>query len=206
MSKKKSVEEMNNYYLNKLEFGTHEFKYNVKKGEKIEDHNNIIPSAAQIKQEEKHLLNNSLIEANLRLKIGAQVMCISNLDIEHGICNGSTGIIIGFTDVGPKVKFSNNLELIINKQTWKSEIYKNLSIEQFPLILAWAVTIHKSQGATIDEGYLDLGSSIFTEGQSYVALSRIRSIEGLYLKAFNPCKIKANAKVKEYYKIFSSID
>lgn len=202
MSKKKCVEETNNHYLEKLQFGTHEFKYQVKKGERIVDFNNLLPSASQIKNEENHLLANSLIEPVLRLKIGAQVMCISNLDIEHGICNGSTGIIIGFTDGGPKVKFKNSLEIIINKQTWKSEVYKNFSIEQYPLILAWAVTIHKAQGATIDEAFIDLGNSIFTEGQSYVALSRLKTIEGLYLKSFNPHKIKANERVREYYNMF----
>jgi len=203
MSKKKCVEETNNHYLNKLEFGTHVFKYQVKKGERIIDYNNLLPTPSQIKNEENHLLSNSLIEPILHLKIGAQVMCISNLDIEHGICNGSTGIVTEFTDTGPKVKFKNSLEIIINKQNWKSEIYKNLSIEQYPLILAWAVTIHKAQGATIDEAFIDLGSSIFTEGQSYVALSRLRTIEGLYLKSLNPYKIKANDKVREYYKMFS---
>lgn len=201
MAKKKDVERINEYYLNKIEFGCHSFKYIVKKSEKIVDDNNEIVNNNQIDNEIKYLLSNSLIEEELKLKIGSQVMCISNLDIENGICNGSTGIIVGFTDIGPKVKF-NNMELIISRQVWKSDLYKNLSIEQYPLILAWSVTIHKCQGATIDKGYLDIGNTIFTEGQTYVALSRIRNIDGIYLKSFDPSKVKANVKVKEYYDIF----
>ena len=75
-----------------------------------------------------------------------------------------------------------------------------MSISQIPLILAWALTIHKSQGASIDLAEIDVGNSIFACGQTYVALSRVRSLEGLYLKDFNYMKIKVNRKVQEFYK------
>lgn len=70
---------------------------------------------------------------------------------------------------------------------------------QFPLILAWACTVHKVQGISLDKAVIDLGSSIFEYGMAYVALSRIRTISGLILVKFDPSKIKAsNVVTKEY--------
>jgi ATP-dependent DNA helicase PIF1 len=72
-------------------------------------------------------------------------------------------------------------------------------VAQIPLILAWALTIHKAQGATLDLAEIDVGSGIFECGQTYVALSRIKSLEGLYLTSFDASKIRIHKKVKEYY-------
>ena len=80
-----------------------------------------------------------------------------------------------------------------------------LGVKQLPLILAWAITIHKSQGVTLDMAEIDAGSGIFECGQTYVALSRVRDLEGLYLTKFNPNKIKVNKKVQNYYKSITSI-
>jgi ATP-dependent DNA helicase PIF1 len=74
-----------------------------------------------------------------------------------------------------------------------------VGVKQLPLILAWAVTIHKSQGATLEIAEIDIGNNIFACGQTYVALSRVKNLEGLFLKSFNPYKIKINLKVKEFY-------
>jgi ATP-dependent DNA helicase PIF1 len=68
-----------------------------------------------------------------------------------------------------------------------------------PLILSWAVTIHKIQGTTLDTAVMDLGNTVFEYGQMYVALSRVKTLEGLFLEGFNPKKIKANPKVVEFY-------
>ena len=70
---------------------------------------------------------------------------------------------------------------------------------QVPLMLSWAITIHKSQGMTIDNAEIDAGNKIFESGQTYVALSRLRTLEGLYLSSFNPKKIKHNKIVQDYY-------
>jgi ATP-dependent DNA helicase PIF1 len=71
--------------------------------------------------------------------------------------------------------------------------------------LAWAFTIHKSQGVTLDIAEIDIGSSVFEFGQTYVALSRIRSLNGLYLSNFNPHKIKTNPSVSAFYKTIPEI-
>ena len=74
-----------------------------------------------------------------------------------------------------------------------------IGLEIIPLILAWALTIHKCQGATLDVAEIDIGSGIFECGQTYVALSRVRSLDGLYLNSFDPTRIKISRKVKNYY-------
>ena len=153
----------------------------------------------EIENEINFLKNNTPCVEKLELKIGATVMCTANLDIENGICNGSQGIIIEFVNKVPKVKFTNNVIMLLDYHTWQSEKYPTISISQYPLMLAWAITIHKIQGTTLDMAEMDIGRDVFACGQTYVALSRIRSLEGLYLSGFDPKKIKANTKVKEFY-------
>jgi len=72
-------------------------------------------------------------------------------------------------------------------------------LSQIPLLLAWALTIHKAQGSSMESAEIDVGSSIFECGQTYVALSRIKSMEGLYLKSFDPQSIYINPRVREFY-------
>ena len=156
-------------------------------------------SNEQKKRETEFLINNALFEKTLKLRVGAQVMCIANIDMEAGIYNGSQGVIQEFVGDAPVVRFYNGVVKIISPHTWLSENIPGLGVAQIPLILAWAVTIHKSQGATLDVAQIDIGSGIFECGQSYVALSRVKDLSGLYLTSFNPQKIKVNKKVKEYY-------
>ncbi len=82
---------------------------------------------------------------------------------------------------------------------WPSEVIPGIGVAQVPLILAWALTIHKSQGATMDIAEVDAGSGIFECGQTYVALSRLKSLEGLYLSSFDARRIKVNMRVQEFY-------
>jgi len=142
-----------------------------------------------------------MYEETITLKIGSQVMCITNLDQDLGIINGSQGIVIGF-DQYPIVQFKK-CKLVMKPHLWKNEKYENEGIYQIPLILSWAITIHKAQGITLDEAMINIGSSVFEYGQTYVALSRLRDQEGLYIKALDISKIKANPKVIEYYRILN---
>jgi ATP-dependent DNA helicase PIF1 len=149
----------------------------------------------------EQLMSNTPCIPDLQLKRGAAVMCTVNLDMEKGICNGSQGIVTNFVgaDRRPEVRFSNGLTIVLGPHTWQSADYPTITISQYPLQLAWALTIHKIQGATLAMAQIDIGSGIFEYGQTYVALSRIQSLDGLYLAGFNPGRIKANPKVKQFY-------
>jgi hypothetical protein len=84
-----------------------------------------------------------------------------------------------------------------------SDKIPGVGVSQVPLILAWALTIHKSQGATLDTAEIDVGSGIFECGQTYVALSRVKSLDGLYLTSFDAKRIRINKKVQEFYEKLS---
>ena len=159
-------------------------------------------SAEQREMEYTFLKNNIMADKEIVLKKGAQVMCIANIDMESAepIVNGSQGIIIDFVGNLPLVQFNNGAKRTVGYHTWNSESYPSIGVKQIPLIYAWAITIHKAQGVSLDMAQIDAGSNIFECGQTYVALSRIKSLAGLYLTAFNPQKIKVNKKVQEYYK------
>ena len=172
---------------------------------KAEKESRTIINQKEIDFELDFISNNLLCDKELILKEGAQVMCIINLTPPTGntieICNGSQGIVTGFCDITgcPRVKFNNGLEQVMTKYTWCSERIPGVGVAQVPLILAWALTIHKSQGASLDAAEIDVGSGIFECGQTYVALSRVKSLDGLYLKSFDLSKIKINKKVKDFY-------
>ena len=87
------------------------------------------------------------------------------------------------------------------RHVWLSDKIPGIGVSQVPLILSWALTIHKSQGSTLDAAEIDVGSGIFECGQTYVALSRVKSLNGLYLTSFDVGKIKINKKVKEFYEL-----
>ena len=134
-------------------------------------------------------------------------MCIVNIELDNGqtLCNGSQGIITRLSEQGlPIVKFGSSLETVMGYHIWPSENIPGIGVSQLPLILAWALTIHKSQGATLDIAEIDAGSGIFECGQTYVALSRVKSLEGLYLTSFDASKIKVNRKVQEFYTSLSA--
>jgi ATP-dependent DNA helicase PIF1 len=157
----------------------------------------------EIDIELQHIKTNLLCEPILKLKVGSFVMCIVNMEISSDIvlCNGSQGIITGFSEITrlPIVRFNNGCEVTINYYTWTSENIPGIGVSQIPLILAWAITIHKSQGTTLDMAQIDVGRGIFEAGQTYVALSRVKSLDGIYLTSFDVTRIKINRKVKEFY-------
>lgn len=141
------------------------------------------------------------INKTLELKKGTIVMCTANIDMDNSICNGAQGIIVDF-EIGTKnpiVLFSNGIKKTIDYEYFQCADYPTICIGQIPLCLAWALTIHKIQGASLSIADMDLGNTIFEYGQTYVALSRVRKLEGLYLSAFNPQRIRANPLVKEFY-------
>ena len=156
-------------------------------------------TSEQKKMEAESLANHMNRVQELKLKKGARVMCLHNVNVEEGICNGSQGVVVDFVKDMPLVLFSNGLKRVMDPIWHQSEEYPSIGVGQIPLCLAWALTIHKIQGATLSLAEMDLGNSVFEFGQTYVALSRIRSLDGLYLSAFQPARIKANPLVKEFY-------
>ena len=142
-----------------------------------------------------------MCEDTVVLKVGSHVMCVVNLT-DEGLCNGSQGVVTRFaTTTGlPVVRFNHtNRECLMDYHTWVSENIEGIGVAQIPLINAWALTIHKSQGTTLDVAEIDIGRGVFECGQTYVALSRIKSLEGLYLTSFDVRKITINKKVQQFY-------
>jgi len=169
-------------------------------------YNLVINSNSSLKNDYEFLANNIMAYKTLELKIGTHVMCIANisLDSDIQIANGSQGIVVDFNNNLPLVKFNNIIEpILINYYNWNSEVNKNVAVSQIPLIYAWAITIHKSQGLSLDAAIMDIGTNIFEYGQTYVALSRVRNLKGLYLSNFDYTKISANPKVKRFYNDFN---
>ncbi len=128
-----------------------------------------------------------LAPENLILKIGAKVMFVKN-NYEKGYLNGSLGNVIKFNNENiPIVRLLNGYEITAEYEEWRIEDEKGrllVSYTQIPLRLAWAITVHKSQGMTLDSATMDL-SKTFEKGQGYVALSRVKSLSGLNLTGYN---------------------
>ena len=158
-------------------------------------------SEEHYEKETKYLSSNVMADQRLVLKVGAQVMCVANVDMEGAtpLVNGSQGVVVEFEGNIPIVQFRNGTRRKVDPHLWESENVKGVGVKQIPLIHAWAITIHKSQGVTLELAQIDAGSSIFECGQTYVALSRVKASDGLYLTAFDIKKIKINRKVQEYY-------
>jgi ATP-dependent exoDNAse (exonuclease V) alpha subunit len=159
----------------------------------------------------KNFLNNSLFVQDLRIRQNARVMLLINVDLGlNYLCNGSLGTVIGYEGKYPIVKFDNGVTHTV-RNTTISQHEKILShdgklvngeqllhVEQVPLKLAYAVSIHKSQGQTFDNAYIDCSRS-FAFGQVYVALSRVKSLDGVYINGFEPHKSRCEPTMVEWY-------
>jgi ATP-dependent DNA helicase PIF1 len=170
-------------------------------------------SIKELEYETNTMMNNMPCENEVHLKKGNPVMCLVNLDVESGIANGSLGVIEDFVDMMseglisvkenvPLVRFSNGIVKTIGNYTWQSSEYPTITVSQIPLCLAYSNSIHKMQGSTLDVCEMNLGGSVFAEHQTYVALSRVKSLEGVYLSAFHPQRIRVNPTVVRFYQQF----
>lgn len=141
------------------------------------------------------------LEAQLLLARGARVMLVANLWTECGLVNGSMGTIhdILFGDQGPPCL---PIAVFI---AWESKTGTSCSRLQIPIYLAWAITVHKSQGLTIQKAIIDFGEKEFAAGLSFVAVSRVRALKDILFRPFNferlqrikNCKRMHDRKVEE---------
>jgi hypothetical protein len=152
------------------------------------------------------LKRNCLAQEKLKLKVGASVMFIKN-EATGKYVNGTRGVVVGFDqeDGWPVVKMNDSRTIIVYPEEWKYEEHDivRATISQVPLRLAWAITIHKSQGMTLDAAEIDLGD-VFELGMGYVALSRLRTLNGLKLIGFSELALKVHPKIMEYDTIFKA--
>lgn len=152
------------------------------------------------KQLVEGLVRNCLSPEILELKEEAMVMCTKN-NFEAGYVNGTLGRVIAFDSVDcfPTIRTATGREIKIKPVSW--EVVEDgkikASIEQLPLRLAWAITVHKSQGMSLDAAEIDL-SRAFVYGQGYVALSRVRALEGLKLIGMHPNALKVDPKIVHF--------
>lgn len=153
--------------------------------------------AAKVEQLKKSILAPEV----LQLKEGAEVMFVAN-NFAAGFVNGSRGRVTGFSDGWPMVRLGGSKKTIkVEPHTWSLVEDERMVAEvaQLPLRLAWAITIHKSQGMSLDAAEIDLGRS-FTPGMGYVALSRVRSLDGIYLKGINRMALTLHPDIYEFDK------
>ena len=165
------VDKLNTGELNKLQINSRKFEMKSRGSDKL---------VTQLKK-------GCLSPETLELKTGARVMFTKN-NFEEGFVNGTLGKVVGFskTNGNPEVKTEKGKVIDVEPMEWAIEENNRVlaSITQIPLRLAWAITIHKSQGMSLDSAHMDL-SQTFEYGQGYVALSRVRTLAGLILSGVN---------------------
>ncbi len=134
----------------------------------------------------------------LKLKVGAKVMFVKN-NFEESYVNGTLGKVVAFDSEGPVVQITNGRNIHVKPVNWMIEEDGKAKaiITQFPLRLAWAITVHKSQGMSLDAIEVDLSKS-FEKGMGYVALSRVRSLEGLILLGLNEIATQVRCEVLDF--------
>lgn len=181
----KNVDIENNLHLEKIDNETFSFDMTHKGQDVIVD----------------ILKKSCLAHETLFLKKGAEVMFIKN-NPELGYVNGSRGVVEGFSDEGlPIVRLLNGRKIIVERENWaiEEENKTKASICQVPLRLAWAITIHKSQGMSLDSAEIDL-SNTFAYGMGYVALSRVKTLEGVRLVGFSRGSLSVDPEVLSFDK------
>jgi len=192
-SKNREVDRVNNEELDKLAEDGREFMEYVMETVVYSGVSNRTAALNKFKK-------NCIAPQVLQLCVGSQVMLVKNLDMAAGLANGSRGVVTSFCGDMPVVCFLNGVERVIDYYMWEVDENgkKILRAQQVPLKVAYAISIHKSQGCSLDYAEIDL-SGIFEYGMSYVALSRVKSLEGLSIIAIDYDYIQAHPTALEYY-------
>ncbi|KAK0165579.1 hypothetical protein PV328_004083 [Microctonus aethiopoides] len=154
-----------------------------------------------------YILNQLLsVPDQLTLKVGAQVMLLKNINLSSGLVNGARGVVLRFENDTPIVQYCTGEIHYAKMEKWtiKTATGRFIHRKQVPLKLAWAFSIHKSQGLTLDCVEMSL-AKVFDAGQAYVALSRAQSLECLRVLDFTEQQVWANPCVLEFYKKFRKV-
>ena len=194
------VNSINEKELEKLLSISNEIKVYGAISKVTEPDGNVLASKHSLYKKAIELLEKSyMTENSLKLCVGAQVMLVYNLSVEEGLANGSRGVVTGFLKGNPIVRFLNGIERAVVRHEFTSELsFATVTRQQIPLKLAWAITIHKSQGLTLDYVVTNL-RSVFIPSQIYVSLSRVKCLEGLFLTGINFGRVGCDPIVKEFY-------
>jgi ATP-dependent DNA helicase PIF1 len=150
----------------------------------------------------------------LNLKVGAQVILLRNLDVKNMLANGSRGVVEGFVNrydqlterhtILPVVRFLSGKEYVVGYHDFETCLdTEGVTVHrrQLPLKLGWGMTIHRAQGMTLDRAIIDLPEA-FVPGHAYVALSRLKSLDGLSLSRFSEKSLYVSSKVQEFHSRF----
>lgn len=173
-----------------------------------------LPPAATLKRMEESLIHASHVPRKLKLRLNAQVLLTRNLDVKTGLCNGSRGVVVKLNPLtvrfrAHRVSYGNE-----TKDNENEEEYRDVEIlpvvwtvtagrlvlaayKQVPLCLAWAMTIHRSQGMTLD--CVRVVMNVFCPGQAYVGISRARSLDSMEIVGFDPSKVYAHERVVAWH-------
>jgi ATP-dependent exoDNAse (exonuclease V) alpha subunit len=190
VSSNKKAQTINNQKLNEIDSMDYEYKtIYTKLGEK---------ETSELLEKE---LRSQFIQKGIevvKLRRGCRVLLIKNLDVSNGLVNGSIGTVEELLEDGVRVKFDNGITDMITRASWELELDNTKVIcNQIPLMLAYSITCHRSQGISLDSAILDL-ADCFCNHMVYVALSRVRTLDGVFLKSFNHKKITVNKMLLDY--------
>jgi ATP-dependent DNA helicase PIF1 len=138
------------------------------------------------------------VPETISLCIGAQVMITYNIDLGRQLVNGTRGVVTALNASGVTMKLLDGREELIPFIRIQNEDDPDIDFHYMPIKLAWAVTIHKSQGLTLDAIEIDIGSNIFSVGQAYTALSRARNLKSVRIRDVAARSFCASQDVKEF--------
>ncbi len=198
----KKMEEKTQLKIQPTKLYTHNIdvdRINLKELDKIEEAPHFFEAIEKgSKQNIEKIYKSSLVQEKLELKKGAVVIFIKN-NYEKGYINGTLGVIVDFDEdtKAPIVELASGRKIVAEREEWSRETETGkiqAVVKQIPLRLAWAITVHKSQGMTLDAAEIDL-SKTFEPGQGYVALSRVKSIDGLSLSGMNNMALMVDEQV-----------
>lgn len=202
-SKRNTAEIVNKTELEKIDSPSVFFK-----GELVnyDLHGHVMPGATNEQNDDRK--DRYPVDMNIELKIGAEVLLCCNIDKDNGLFNGCRGRVVAFrrdidtpqdTTAYPVVQFEHGFRTIVKPNKWETKKKKRLTstFTQIPLLLRYAITIHRAQGLTLSRVLITM--DFFEFGQGYVALSRVRSIDDLFLKDVNMKRFLTSEDVLDFY-------